>query len=95
MSEKHITLEYQTPLEFIATYAQKGFEGEREGLEELTGKTLLELIAMVQKDKEEFWKLQSKVEKFANECGMAYCEDHEIYYEYKNCPFCSLGIKMD
>lgn len=95
MSQKSIVLEYQTPLEFIAFYAQKEYESERKDLEDLTGKTLIELIAMVQEDEGGFWELQNKIEKFANECGLIYCEEHEIYHEYENCPFCSLGIKKD
>lgn len=95
MSKKSIELKYQTPLEFIAFYSQKGYEGEKEVLEEVTGKTLLELIAMVQENESEYWKLQTKIENFANGCGLVYCYDHEIYHEYENCPFCSLGIKMD
>jgi hypothetical protein len=95
MSKKHITLKYQTPLEFIATYAKKGYEGEKEVLEEVIGKTLIELIAMVQENESEYWNLQTKIEDFANGCGMVYCYDHEIYHEYENCPFCSLGIKKD
>lgn len=95
MSKKSIVLKYQTPLEFVVTYSQKGYEGEKEVLEEKTGKNLLELIAMVQEDKGEFWKLLNIIEDFANGCGLNYCYDHEIYHEYENCPFCSLGIKMN
>lgn len=95
MSKKSIVLKYQTPLEFIAMYSKKELEPEKERLEKITGKTLLELIAMLQEDKGEYWKLQNIVENFANGCGMVYCHDHEIFHEYANCPFCSLGIKMD
>jgi len=50
---------------------------------------------MVQENEGEYWKLQTKIEDFTNGCGMVYCHDHEIYHEYENCPFCSLGIKKD
>jgi hypothetical protein len=95
MSKKSIVLEYQTPLEFIAMYSQKGYEPERATLEEITGKTLLELIAMVQEDEGGFWDLSRIIEDFARGCGLVYCDNHQIFYEYENCPFCSLGLKID
>jgi len=95
MSKKSITLEYQTPLEFIAFYSQKDYEGERKILEEKTGKTLLELIAMVQENKGEIWKLQNIINDFAAGVGLTYCDEHEIFHKYENCPFCPLGLKMD
>jgi len=67
MSKKCISLEYQTPLEFIATYAKKGYEKEKESLEKQTAKPLLELIAMVQENESGYWNLQTKIENFANE----------------------------
>ena len=96
MSKKSIVLNYKTPLEFIAFYAKKGYEREKEDLEKLTSKTLLELIAMVQDSTDEYWfKLQRKIVEFANECGFNYCYEHNIFHEYDICPFCSLDIKLD
>jgi len=95
MSKKSIVLEYQTPLEFIATYTQKGYEKEKEALEKVTGKEILELIAMANINSDELWKLNNKLIEFANSCGLNYCTDCDIFYEYDICPFCELNIKLD
>lgn len=94
MSKKSIVLEYQTPLEFIATYAQKGFEKGKEELEKLTGNTLLDLVAMA-KDENEVLDLLNMIEDFTNKCNFLCCYDHEILHKYDNCPFCSLEIEIN
>ena len=95
MSKKCISLEYQTPLEFIATYTKKGYEGEKEELERLTGKSILELIAMEQDHESDFWNLLIKIEEFANGCGLEYCYECDVFHKYETCPFCALSIKLD
>ena len=95
MSKKSIVLKYQTPLEFIATYSKKGYEGEKASLEDITKKSLLELITIVAENGSEYSNLLPDLDEFANECGFLYCYEHDIYHEYENCPFCSLGIKMN
>ncbi len=94
MSKKSITLKYQTPLEFIAFYSQKGYERERKNLEDATNKTLLDLIAIVQENKHEFYNLLETIEDFANDWGFIYCFEHDIFHEYESCPFCSLDINL-
>lgn len=94
--KKSIVLEYLSPVEFLAVYTQTKFEKEKKELEDLTGKSLYDLIAMTQEDEDGFWNFHNTniIEDFANGQNYLLCEEHEIFHKYDSCPFCSLDIEM-
>lgn len=92
--KKSIVLEYLSPVEFLAIYTQTKFEKEKKELEESTGKSLFELIAMAQEDEDRFWKFHHTIEEFANSQNYLFCDIDEIFHKYDGCPFCTMGIEM-
>lgn len=85
---KTVKIEYLTPLEFVAMYADEELEEVRKDLECYCQRPLLKIIADIQKV--ESLDVIHPIIEFAKLVNFEYCYDHDIFYEYKNCPLCLL-----
>ena len=93
--KKSITIEYLTPLEFLATYCQKDFKTERKEIEEMAKMGIIEIIAAIQgEDEEKQCQILDVLQTFAKYVNYKYCTDHNIIHEYEKCPFCSLNLAV-
>lgn len=93
--KKKTVIEYLTPIEFITCYTKKGYEPEKEIIEEKTGMELIQVIAAVaEKDDTYFNNILPKLVEFAEEVGYKYCYECQLLHEYGDCPFCLLNIEV-
>jgi hypothetical protein len=86
--KKKIEIEFLTALEFVSLYTKRDLKEEKEGLEQLCELDLLEIISkVVTGDTEE---LEAPFYNFADSVNYQYCNIHNIFHEYEECPICAL-----
>lgn len=90
--KKVITIEYETPIEFVARYARKDLELEREELEKVAKIPYMDILAVLATNDEPEILTDAFME-FAPQVGFEFCPEHDIFHEYGECPFCQLGIR--
>jgi hypothetical protein len=86
--KKSINIEFETALEFIASYAKKDMQEEREELEKLCGMSYIEIVEKIHLHED--GELEEAFTKFARQVCFDYCPVHNIFHEYSECPICTL-----